>query len=533
MRAIIVKYYQPVVIFVLTLTITSVFAVIGVDPHHQGIMFKSAFDVAHGQMLYRDTLTQYGALTTLFQAWALHIFGDYVMVIQIETAFFYGLISVCLYYLWLNILPRWLTTVSVFIWLFLAPYFVYTFLPWASVYALFFQLFSLLLILRALHAKNRLMIMLAGGIAVLAFWCRQPVGVCHCSSLVIFWATTPLLTGQQWKNAMEDCAFFIAGIITASVPFFIWLALKGAVHDMYLQSIKTAFIFGTTAWNVPLQSTNLFMKILRALTVTNGLDGNATQLWLLFPLVCLSLLAILAVKTWRNQNSIYNRLPVYGLLLVSLASWHQYFPVPCIRHCYWAATPMIGVFPYGAWQLCKLCIAEKKAQILIVCLILASVFGFDIGKRIILGFKKITCAYTRIEEPKILRGMYVFPYQAITYQDINRSLNDAINRNPFHHLINLTGDPLYSTFIGPQNNFHPVYIPSEIWYKYIYPDYVNRCNRFIATKHPLVLWYEGVNMPGWTCVEIFNALDTSLLFNNPGLFNRLALYRFTGNNSAP
>jgi hypothetical protein len=530
MKAILVKYYQPVILFALTLTIASVFAVIGVEPYHQGIMFKPAFDIAHGQMLFRDTFTQYGALTTLLQAWALRIFGDYVMVIQIETAFFYGLISVCLYYLWLNILPRWLTTISVVIWLFLAPYFVNTFLPWPSVYALFFQLFSLLLVLRALREQNRLMIMLAGGVAVFAFWCRQPVGVCHCASLVIFLATTPLLTGQQWKNAMKNCAFFIAGIVTASVPFFVWLALNDAIHDMYLQSIKSAFIFGTTAWNMPQQSTNLFMKILRALTVTSGI--NDSLLWFLLPLVCLSLLAILAVKTWYNRDSVYNNLPLYGILLVSLASWHQYFPISEIRHCYWAATPMIGVFSYGTWQLCKLCIAEKKGiQILIVCLILASVFGFDTGRRIVAGFKKITCTtYTKIEEPKVLRGMYVYPYQAITYQTISTSLNNAIKRNPFSYLVNLSGDALYSTFIGPQNNFHPLYIPS---YKAVYPDYINRLNEFINTRHPIVLYYKDINVSGWTCVEIFNAIDTSMLINIPSLDVQLALYRVTGNNDAP
>jgi hypothetical protein len=200
MKAIIAKYYQPFLLFVLTLTVASIFLALDVDPHHQGIMLKPAIDVAHGQMLFRDTFFQYGALTTLFQAWALRIFGDYLIVIQIETAVFYGLISLCLYYLWLNILPRWLTTISVLIWLFIAPYFIYTFIPWSSVPALFFQLFSLLLIFHALRKQSRLMLILAGGVAVLAFWCRQTVGVFHCASLAFFLATSPLITGQQWEK---------------------------------------------------------------------------------------------------------------------------------------------------------------------------------------------------------------------------------------------------------------------------------------------------------------------------------------------
>lgn len=498
---------------------------IGVDPYHQGIMFKPAFDVAHGQMLFRDTFTGYGALSTLLQAWALRIFGDYLMVIQIETAFFYGLISVCLWYLWKCILPQWLTTTSVVIWLLLAPYFISIFLPWSSVYALFFQLFSLLLLLRAVREQNRLMIMLAGGVAVLAFWCRQPVGVFHCASLVFFLATAPLITGQQWKYSMTDCAFFIAGIVVASVPFFAWLALNGAIHDMYLQSIKAAFFFGVKLKMPFIEpgSHNLFVKIL--MTLYGYYNGQSVRLpgtsfiWSLLPLVCLSLLAILAVKVYRNRNSMNNQLPFYGILLVSLASWLQYYPLPCIRHSYWAATPMIGVFSYGAWKLFKP-MQQKNMQALMVYLILAFVFGVDIEHRISSGLIKINTLNTRIEEPKVLRGMYESPPAAEEYKVISMSLNNAIERDFSHYLVDLSLDALYLTFIGPQNNFHPMYIYLlNDQTEFIYPEYLKHTIEFIKTKKPLILTHEGISIPGANCVSIFNVTD----FLSQ---NRLALYSF-------
>ena len=46
---------------------------LGVDAHHDGIMLKPALDVLAGQVLFRDTFTQYGALTTYLQAAALWI----------------------------------------------------------------------------------------------------------------------------------------------------------------------------------------------------------------------------------------------------------------------------------------------------------------------------------------------------------------------------------------------------------------------------------------------------------------------------
>ena len=140
------KYGHVMFIFIITITVASIFSIFGVDAHHQGIMFKPALDVAHGQMLFRDTFTQYGAMTTLLHALVLKLFGDHLLLIQIQTAIFYGFISICLWYLWRPFLSKWLTTVSVLIWLFIAPYFVWTMLPWSSVPALLFQLLSLLII---------------------------------------------------------------------------------------------------------------------------------------------------------------------------------------------------------------------------------------------------------------------------------------------------------------------------------------------------------------------------------------------------
>jgi len=526
MMALIKKYYLPAALFILTIAVSSVFSMLGVDPHHHGIMFKPALDVAHGQMLFRDTFTQYGALTTLLQAWALQIFGDYLVVIQIETAFFYALISLCLYYLWLNILPQWLTVVSVLIWLLLAPYYysAIIFQPWSSVPALFFQLFSLILVLRAFAEQNRIMLILAGSVAVLTFWCRQPVGVFHCASILLFLATTPLFNGQPWKSAMTDCAFFFSGIVAASVPFFIWLGLNDAFHDMFIQSIKAAFFIGTTTYQS--SSHNLFINLLMALAAYQASISHFAALWFLFPFVCLCLLAIGSVMRWCNRDSIKKYLRLYGLLLISLASWMQYYPVPCLRHLYWAATPMIGIFSYCVWQLSKFCIAEKKGlQILMVSLILILVFKNEIINHIYNGSVKISIFKTKIEEPQVLRGMYTTPAWAKKYKTISGSLQNNLAKNPKAHLVNMTPDALYLTFIGPQKNFHPLYITWESHNNFIYPDYLKRRDEFINKTRPLLLSYEGKDIPGWSCIDVFDIIDEQERSHIHG--RKLALYQFT------
>ncbi len=527
MKTIIRKYYQPAIAFILTFSVASVFSVFDVDPFHHGVMFKSAFDVVHGQMLFRDTFTQYGALTTLLQALALRLFGDYLIVIQIETAFFYALISICLYYIWLKILPNLLTIISVVIWLFLAPYFLFIFHPWSSVYALFFQLFSFLLVLRALRKQNRLMMIFAGCVAVLTFWCRQPVGIIHCVSLVFFLVTTPLITGQKWQNAMTDCAFFIAGIVAASLPFLVWLTLNDAMHDMYLQSIKAAFLFGA---QISSQSqNNIFVSVLMALFLYGTYEnmGQFHMLWNVLPIVCLTILVVFAVKRWRHRDNVGYHLPLYGLLIVSLSSWMQYYPVNCSRHCYWAATPMIGLFTYAVWKICNF--RRNDIRIIITCLIMALVFGFEIRTRIIKGYEKIIAYRIKIEEPNVLHGMYLSTKDALAWKKINITINKALQNNSFHYMVNMTYDPLYLILIGPQKNFHPMHGSPEIWNKNIYPDFKIIQNKFINEKHPIVLSWECKNIPGWSCINL-PAWDVGLAISIKE-YKLIALYFFTDDNN--
>lgn len=514
MKTSIDKYWQPTALLVLTVVMASLFARIDVDPHHQGIMFKPALDVAHGQMLFRDTYTQYGALTTLLQAWALRIFGDYLVVIQLQTAVFYGLIAFCLWHLWARIVPVWLVTFSVFIWVLMAPYYVWTFHPWSSVYALFFQLFSLVLLLRALHQESRFQIVLAGAAAVLAFWCRQPVGVFHCVVMAIFLATTPLVTGVEWRKALRDSAYFIAGIIAGSLPFLLWLVANNALHDMYLQSIKVAIAFGTNVGSHGAKSSNFLVAVLEALTGRHPWFFNYTYIWTLLPLVCLVFLGILLTKARRNLALNNNHLALYGLLAVSFGSWMQYYPRPDVAHCYWAATPMFGVLACAVWNGVRF--RREQVRIAVAATIMVGLFGFDIGYRAYVGNKRLNQDYVKIEEPMVLRGMSATPRQASGLYKVSQILNAATEQGQ-RPLLNFSPDYLYLTFVGPQKNFHPMYNAKGA--ERLYPDFNARLQEYVVKERPLVLGTEGMNLPGARCVEVFGIYS----INSP---RRLTLYSY-------
>lgn len=140
--------------FILTFLVAAYYSVFDVDPHHDGAIFKPALDVSMGVMLYRDTFSQYGALFTLLTAAGLKIFGPYLLVLRLMAAFFYGLVAVMLWLLGERLLPRWLTSLVVLLWIGVAGYIGGWFLAWSSIYALFFQLAAVYFLLRQPEYKK-------------------------------------------------------------------------------------------------------------------------------------------------------------------------------------------------------------------------------------------------------------------------------------------------------------------------------------------------------------------------------------------
>ena len=98
------------------------FASRGVDFHHDGIMLKPAMDVLTGQTLFRDTFTQYGALTTYLHVLALKI-SPTLFAIRLETVVVYSVAVFFLVAAWQMFLPKVLTIVAYSLFLVFIPFY--------------------------------------------------------------------------------------------------------------------------------------------------------------------------------------------------------------------------------------------------------------------------------------------------------------------------------------------------------------------------------------------------------------------------
>lgn len=484
------KYIQPIFVFVLTLIVASLFSTIAVDPHHDGIMLKPALDVANGKTLFKDTFTQYGALTTLLQAMAIKIFGEYLITIKLLTAFFYAMISILLWVIWSRFIPKWLCTLSCIIWLFLAPYYELIFYPWSSVYALFFLLLSAYFFVVFLEKRSEIFLFLSGFSAALAFWSRQPVGIFLYAALVFIICSLFLLLKTNYKKMIRNVGILTLGYISVFAGFFIWLIVNDALRDWYLQSIKLAHEFPK------LIGRQFSLKLL----FTSLFPQNLSFIWSLFPIVCLLVLPKLLINVWSKQKFTAEETIVFALLFVSFASWLQYYPVTCIRHTYWAAAPMIGILSYFIWS--TLSYKNTLYRSLAILVVLFLLFHADIGARFKYANAKLKQDYVQINTPSIFTGMQMTKYDVSFFGRISNTINRYLENHPKTNLITIGTDALYLTLSKNNENFHPVYVSWDIINATIYPDYPEKLNNYIKNNKPLIFGKDRI-YDGYVPIGIF------------------------------
>jgi 4-amino-4-deoxy-L-arabinose transferase-like glycosyltransferase len=505
--------------FCLTFLVAAYYSVYDVDPHHDGAIFKPALDVSNGMMLYRDTFSQYGALFTLITAAGLKVFGPYVLVLRILAAFFYGLIGAMLWLLGKRLLPRWLAALVVLFWLGVAGYIGGWFLAWSSIYALFFQLAAVYFLLR--HQENEddewgaekywsQWLVLAGLMAALAFWCRQPTGVLTLGAMMVFSSMRRLRSLPDWRQAWFQVRTLMFGFVLGVLPILGWIVLNGALKDWYLQN----FVFGSLFIKFFGHSDDI-RYLLRHLFPFFNLGGYqpGSMLYGMLPVLNLAGLALLAGKMWRGETLVGGEAVAYAIGLLSLASWPQYYPFPDDGlHAYWAATPMMPMTAWLMWtgveaaRMRGWISAGLPAAGLVVAGLLL-LFGARLAEVGKLARDNSRNDWVRIEQPKQLRGLVISPQLAARYQYISDTLAAYVSSHPQATVISAHRENLHITFSLNARNFHPLTQDSTAGAHWLipelYPQYYQALNQYVNKYKPLVIARPGLLLPvGYREIEI-------------------------------
>ncbi len=500
-----------VAIFAVTLLLSYRFSLIGFDAHHTGLMYKTALDVSHGKMLYRETFTQYGALTAVLQALAIRVLGEQVTSILFSTAVFYAGCYVLLYLLARRLLSRALSLLSVLLTLSLASFLLWTFHPWSSVYALFFLLLATLFTVKTVERGGIVSPLLAGLCALLGFWCRQPVGIVTlvgvllCPLLFALW----LSPREKKRQHLRSLALVGAGALVGFLLLFVPICAGHALRDFYRQSISGMLTFASSRSGTDQYGLLGFVGMLFYCLFLAPLDVDGATwfnyVFILLPLCSVALLGLHThglIKARRSgKESCRRDVTLAVLSLFSVFSWHQYYPVGCLRHWYWAAFPSIltavilclELLPRLAEKIHKnhpvRWLSQKKLSLSLVALALAILFLPNLCYRTVVGTQRILAAEEQVrfenENYIHLDGLYLEEDVALYYDELFDSVALLEEHFPDTNVINTTENGINAVF---GENFHPLFNNAEDFY---YEEYPEILADYIEEERPIVIGPEA------------------------------------------
>ena len=481
------------------------FARQGIDPHHDGIMLKPALDVLSGQVLFRDTFSQYGALTTYLQTAALW-FQPTLLSLRLQTVAAYAVTLFFLYAAWRMILPRSLAIVSCALFILFIPAYeknwldqYWMLLPWSSVYAMMFQSVGLYALFRVIRSEQPVAWgAILGAACAGVFWCRQPVGILMTACVAVIWLA---LWWTNWAPTNQSRRSVLAGIgggfgavhvcLLGGILFsgagpewwyqnFIWprkmvsLNVNLGLHDFLTvfvhprAGLGLLLLFGAAAaprlanrfWpGLPGRAITGYYFFLGAVLLwqypwmlhTLALrDGGWTAL---LPVVIIlqgvvSLVSVFPARAGPRTSEYYL---VASLAALSLGSLLQYYPLPDSWHILWSLGPAFGLAVYVFWR--GLGWPAHVLALVLTASFLPSVYAKALSARECLNRPMV-----QLTAPAVLRGMKVPPEQAKSFGRIADALAPILRHRPDLPAALIGNDTLFLCFALNRANPTPYYV---------------------------------------------------------------------------
>ena len=473
-------------IFVFTVLWFGCFALLRIDLHHDAVMLKPAIDVVSGKVIFRDTFCQYGALGVWLQALAVKFFGGEVAVIQLLTVLFYGGCAVVCDRVYRRFLTLPFRALNLVMFWGMAPFYMVPMHPWSSVYALFFMLLNIEFILRFLDGGGRYATYLAGCFAGLAFLARHPCGLIFIPGLAVL-SVMAWRERSKWRAVLS----YVSGFAAVLAAFALYLTLVGAWSDYLRQCFGYVFGFavergGHLQWG----------EIAKRFFPLNEVLWLIDTVYSVLPLLCITWAAAALRRICRaSKPASADDLKCLLIAVAGLVSWHQYYPVPCLRHLYWAAIPMFGVMALTVqrlWSSPDRRVLKRAAALLLVLVAL-----FPVGFRIGFGAVPLLGSasnFTRVTHLPGLRNMRLSGRELSALEPIWQVFELLPPAIKSRGVFNYTPDAVFSVML-PETDFrHQMFVN---WGSSVYPDYPEKALACILRVRPAVISRQPMILPDY------------------------------------
>lgn len=335
----------------ISFSVTYFFSNYDFDPEHNGNIFSTARFLARGAVMYRDVGGQYGVLFYYIMAAFIKLFGEYLWAINMATSCVYAVCYSLLFLCCCQFMSGWRSFVIALLTLAMAPFYISLFQPWSSVCALMFLLLSsYLFFLYMRHSKGGVLILCSLS-TIACFLCRQPVGIVLFLSFVLFFVFAALL-GFYVPHYKKAILCYFSVFIAAVVGIIVYLVFKG----IFMEFLRQNFIYTYQFAKVRTDASNPLSSILDCLFINTYLLQSKEKTFITWRLLPLSSIVVFIFIVIKKQMAKGNKEDVekeclismlFALSIICIASWHQYYPVTCVRHVFWAAFPMPILLFYG------------------------------------------------------------------------------------------------------------------------------------------------------------------------------------------
>jgi len=461
------------------------FASLGVDPHHDGIVFTTARGISNGLTVNKDVFTQYGPISAWVQGLALRMFGDNLLTLRMTAMVALALAAGLFYASWRTLWGRWVALTGVLLWVGCAYFFSPDMpaIPWTSDIVLLIQGAATLLVTLSMRSSKvdatRLLVGAGFLIGLLPFT-RLNTGILTVIALVGF-----SVLFQTRRDVLSLCI----GLFTSLASVLFVLMLTGALTQWWYQGV----IFPRSLYHGQLGSIGLVG--LRANALVNGLTGigylaftvfllrqfradafeHSSPLsryrrffavwamrlgvalawiwlvWLADPrgflspltlqwgvLLATPFLVVRRLLALNSSNSSdFNRVLIFGLVVGSLG---QLYPTIDLRHVWWASLPAFGL----AMSEIREYVSGRPRLILVSLSLLLPIALISID-RIDVTRKKYE---TTIQYASTLEGMRVNETFVKAFQSRFTAIKDFERAHGPRPVLNVCQDGLFASVGG-------------------------------------------------------------------------------------
>jgi hypothetical protein len=474
------------------------FARVGIDVHHQGFVFHAAVRLLEGKILFKEIFYHYGPLTAILHTGSMLVAGKNLYAINALTAIFYFFNAGVFYLISKRFFKKNIALLGLVLWMMMAPFYLDVFIPWSSIYALFFSLLALLLLFKFWESEKKIYLFASGCLVALCFWTRQSVGPLIFIALQLGIFFKYLIENKKSViDYLKTVLISLSGTISITLIFIFWLYKNSALGDWYLQNIS-----GQSGWAFggPINRLKTILLIFDVLLPIN--------FWIVLPFATIMLLIFMAYRILKKDRFILKDIQLVSLCIFGLASWPQYFPVPCNRHFFWSSTPMFiclwliiieFLIPFLLQQFQSKRMKEYICVWFFTSLVFASL-GQEIFTRFKSGIEKtLTYKYT-IELPSVLKGIRVNSLETKdNLEKMDKYLSSYVSRKSHTSIVGEEKyNQLFMTFVKDSKLASP--IPSSVFdYGILIDTYKFREHQdnFIEIEKPIIYSDKPLSLKGY------------------------------------